>query len=152
VSGLLIIGYDGSIEAGHAIDAAAWIVRATNAVVANVWHPAVVATSALPLAAAAVPPSEHEDAALETAARRIADEGVRRASAAGFRARPELRCGQAADVGDVLEALAEKYDADLIVIGRRDSSRLEAAVFGSTSKDAVRQSRRPVLVVPYRRD
>jgi nucleotide-binding universal stress UspA family protein len=76
---------------------------------------------------------------------------VRRASAAGLSARPELRCGAAADVGDVLDALAEEYGADLVVVGRRDSSRLEAAVFGSTSKDAVRQSRRPVLVVPYPR-
>jgi nucleotide-binding universal stress UspA family protein len=152
MSGLLIIGYDGSEEAGHAIAAAASIVRATNAVVANVWRPAVMATSAYPHAAPAGPPSEYEDAALETAARRIADEGVRRASDAGLRARPELRCGAAADVGDVLDALAEEYDADLIVIGRRDSSWLETALFGSTSKDAVRQSRRPVLVVPYRRD
>jgi nucleotide-binding universal stress UspA family protein len=151
MNGLLIIGYDGSDEAGHAIEAAAAIVRATNAVVANVWQPAIMPVAAFSVAAAAEPLSDHEDAALESAARRIAEEGVRRASDAGFRARPELRCGAAADVGGVLHDLAEEYDADLIVVGRRDSSRLEAAVFGSTTRDVVRHARRPVLVVPRRR-
>ena len=149
MSGLLIIGYDGSDEAGHAIEAAATIARATDAIVANVWQPAVLATSAFPHAAPAEPLSEQEDAALEQAARRIADEGVQRAADAGLRARPELRCGAAGDIGDVLEAMAEEYDADLIVIGRRNSSWLESAVFGSAWKDAVRHSRRPVLVVPH---
>jgi nucleotide-binding universal stress UspA family protein len=150
MSGLLIIGYDGSHAAGHAIDAAAAIARATNAIVTNVWQPALLATSTFPHAAPAEPLPEYEDAALENAARHIADEGVQRATDAGLHARPELRCGAAGDIGDVLDALAEEYDADLIVIGRRNSSWLEAAVFGSAWKDAVRQSRRPVLVVPSR--
>jgi nucleotide-binding universal stress UspA family protein len=150
MSGLIVIGYDGSDEASYAIDAAATILRATEAVVANVWTPAVVPATAMPAAAPlSVPPSDEEEAALEKAARRVAEDGVRRASDAGLRARPELRCGAAADVGRLLGALADEYEAELIVVGRRGVSRLEAVVLGSVSNDTVREARRPVLVVPF---
>ena len=145
--GLIVIGYDGSDEAGYAIDAAATILRATDAVVANVWRPVVVAASP-PLAAATPPPSEEEEAALEAAARRTAEEGVERAAEAGLHARPETRCGEPADVGRLLGDLADEYGADLVVVGRRGLSRLEAIVLGSVSNDTVRAARRPVLVVP----
>jgi nucleotide-binding universal stress UspA family protein len=60
-----------------------------------------------------------------------------------------LRCGAAADVGRLLGALADEYEAELIVVGRRGVSRLEAVVLGSVSNDTVREARRPVLVVPF---
>lgn len=149
MSGLIVIGYDGSDEAGHAIDAAATFLRATDAVVANVWSPVVVPVTSMPLAAPATPPpSDEQDEQLELAARRVAEEGAWRAGNAGLRARPELRCGASADVGRLLGALADEYEADLVVVGRRGVSRLEAVVLGSVSNDTVREARRPVLVVP----
>jgi len=149
MSALIVIGYDGSDEARYAIDAAATILRATEAVVANVWRPAAVAATTMPLAAPATPPpSDEQDAALERAAWRVAEEGAQQASDAGLRARPELRCGVSADVGRLLGALADEYEADLVVVGRRGVSRVEAIVLGSVSNDTVRESRRPVLVVP----
>ena len=78
----------------------------------------------------------------------MAEEGVQRASDAGLHARPELRCGAAADIGRLLGALADEYDADLVTVGRRGVSRLETVVLGSVSNDTVREARRPVLVVP----
>jgi nucleotide-binding universal stress UspA family protein len=150
MSGLIVIGYDGSNEAGHAIDAAATILRATGAVVANVWRPAVVAATSTPLAAPATPlPNDEEDAALERAARSVAEEGAQRATDAGLDARPEVRCGAGADIGRLLGALADEYEADLVVVGRRGVSRLEAVVLGSVSNDTVREAGRPVLVVPF---
>lgn len=144
-----MIGYDGSDAAGYAIDAAATLLGAGEAVVANIWRPAVVPATAMPLAGPAMPPpSDEQDAELERAARRVADEGVQRASEAGLRAQPELRCGASADVGRLLGELADEYEADLIVVGRRGVSRVEAVVLGSVSNDTVRESRRPVLVVP----
>jgi nucleotide-binding universal stress UspA family protein len=149
MSGLIVIGYDGSDDARHAIDAAAAFLHATDAVVANVWRPAVVAATSMPLAAPATPPpSDEQDEALASAAERVAAEGAQRAADAGLEARAETRCGAAADIGRMLSALADEYDADLIVVGRRGVSRLEAAVLGSVSNDTVRESRRPVLVVP----
>ncbi len=94
MSGLMVIGYDGSDGARYAIDAAATILRAAEAVVANVWMPAVVTTTTMPLAAPVTPqPPDEQDAALEQAALRVAAEGAQRASDAGLRARPELRSG-----------------------------------------------------------
>ena len=145
----MVIGYDGSDGARYAIDAAATILRAAEAVVANVWMPAVVTTTTMPLAAPVTPqPPDEHDAALEQAALRVAAEGAQRASDAGLRARPELRCGASADIGRLLAALADEYEADLVVVGRRGVSRLEAVVLGSVSNDTVREARRPVLVVP----
>jgi nucleotide-binding universal stress UspA family protein len=145
--GLIVIGYDGSDEARYAIDAAATILRATDAVVANVWRPVVVAASPPP-AAPPPRPSDEEDAALEAAAWRTAGEGVDRAARAGLQARAETRCGAVADVGRLLGDLADEYDADVVVVGRRGVSRLQAIVLGSVSNDTVRAARRPVLVVP----
>lgn len=147
--GLIVIGYDGSDEARYAIDAVATILRATEAVVANVWTPVVVPATSVPLAApTTAPTSDEQDAALEQAARRVAEEGSQRASDAGLRSRPEVRCGASADIGSLLGALADEYEADLVVVGRRGVSRLEAVVLGSVSNDTVRHARRPVLVVP----
>jgi nucleotide-binding universal stress UspA family protein len=147
MTGLIIIGYDGSNEAGHAIDAAATVLRATDAVVANVWRPAEVPMTTMRLAT--TPPPEDVGEDLETAARQVAEEGVERASNAGLVARPEMRVGASADIGRVLNELADEYEADLIVVGRRDVSRVEEIVLGSVSKDTVRRSHRPVLVVPF---
>lgn len=151
MNGLIVIGYDGSEEAGHAIDVATTIVGPTEAVVVNVWTPALVTTSAAPLSpvAPALPEeAEEEETCLEEAAWRIAGEGARRASDAGLPARTDTRCGAMADVGRLLAALADEYDADFVVVGRRGVSRLHSAVLGSVSNDTVRESRRPVLVVP----
>jgi nucleotide-binding universal stress UspA family protein len=60
-----------------------------------------------------------------------------------------MRVGASAEIGRVLDELADEYEADLIVVGRRGVSRLEAIVLGSVSNDTVRESRRPVLVVPF---
>jgi nucleotide-binding universal stress UspA family protein len=147
MSGLIVIGYDGSEEAGYAIDGAATMLRATDAVVACVWSPTVIATT-VPMAAEAPMPSDADDADLEAAALRTAEQGAERAAEAGFHARAETRRGTEADVGRILAALADQYEAELVVVGRHGVSRLEAVVLGSVSNDTVRQSRRPVLVVP----
>jgi nucleotide-binding universal stress UspA family protein len=88
-------------------------------------------------------------ALLEAAAREIANAGVARARAAGLRAEPETRLG--IGVGQTAEALfdvAEQHDADLVVVGRRGMGLIRSAVLGSVSDVAVRDGRRPVLVVP----
>jgi nucleotide-binding universal stress UspA family protein len=146
--GVIVIGYDGSGPARHAIDVAAQVVRAAEAIVVNVWSPTVPMT----MPSAGPPPPAVGDPALEAAAWKIADEGVRRAADAGFAARPEIRCGAVADVGGLLAAIADERDADLVLVGRRGVSRIEAAVFGSVSQDTVRASHRPVLVVTSHSD
>lgn len=145
--GLLLIGYNGTPAARHAIETAAPVVAATEAIVVNVWSPAIDGTS-MPLGGARPPPS-HDDRVLEDAAWRSAEEGAALAAAAGLRARPEVECGTKPEIGQLLAVLADEHDADLLLVGRRRRSRLEATVFGSVSHDTVRASRRPVLVVPF---
>ncbi len=146
---LIVIGYDGSADAGHAIDAAARVIGAGTALVAHVWlHGLAGGETTLPLAAAP-PPLIEQDEQLEAAARALADEGAARARAAGLDAEPVVvRAESVGDIGRVLATLAEERGAAAIVVGRRGVSRLEAAILGSASNATVREARCPVLVVP----
>jgi nucleotide-binding universal stress UspA family protein len=148
--GLVVIGYATTPDARHAIETAAPIIAATEAIVVNVWSPATGGTS-MPPGGAGPPPLQH-DGGLEDAAWRSAKEGAALAAAAGLDARPDVECGTKPEIGQLLAALADEHDADLVLVGRRRRSRLEAAVFGSVSHDTVRASRRPVLVVPFTDD
>jgi nucleotide-binding universal stress UspA family protein len=68
---------------------------------------------------------------------------------AGLAAEADVRRGDSAgDIGAALLDAAEQHDADLVVVGRRGISRIQAVVLGSVSDAAVRDGRRPVLVVP----
>jgi nucleotide-binding universal stress UspA family protein len=51
------------------------------------------------------------------------------------------------DPADEIVAYADSIDADLVIIGSRRRGALAGALLGSVSRDVVRESRRPVLVV-----
>lgn len=146
MANVIIIGYDGSLDARRAIDAAPSLTT-HDALIVTVWHPVTpISAGAVPMAAL---PSPEADAALEEEARKIAGEGVARAEATGLRARPAVVRGEVPGrTGEILAELAEEHDAAAIVVGRRGVSRLEAVVLGSVSNATVRAARRPVLVVP----
>ena len=148
MAGLLVIGYDGSLDAKHASDAAISL-HADTALVVNVWQPALGPTeTALPLGVGAMP-APVADERVESEARRLADDGVARARQIGLAADAVVVRGTSvADVGRTLATLAEERGATAIVVGRRGISRLEAAVLGSVSNDTVRTAQRPIVVVP----
>lgn len=146
---LVIVGYDGSPDAKRAIDFAATRLDAGAARVVTVWEPGLAAAQAAPMLGAPVPPSPEVDRRLEATAREIADAGAARARAAGLPAEPETRLGTGVhQIAEALFEAAEQYDADLVVVGRRGMGLIRAAVLGSVSDAAVRDGRRPVLVVP----
>jgi nucleotide-binding universal stress UspA family protein len=149
MAGLVVIGYDGSRHARHAIELAARPLGAEAAVIVNVWHRGLAgAEVAVPPAVPTAPPL-HADADLEHRAQQVADEGAALARDAGLIAETEVRPG--ASVGDIAAGLievAEQRDADFIVVGRRGMSRLRAVVLGSVSEATVRDASRPVVVVP----
>jgi nucleotide-binding universal stress UspA family protein len=153
MTGLIVIGYDGSSDARHAVAFAAAAVRAETALVVNVWQPALATAPPMAQPGVALPPTSEEERQLEVAAHRIAEEGAALARDAGLGAEPEVRGG--AGVGEVAAALhdvADQREADLLVVGRRGMSRLRAALLGSVADAAVRDGRHPVLVVSSRAD
>lgn len=76
-------------------------------------------------------------AALDEAALLAADHGIDVTT--------EVLAGNPADE---IVAYADSIDADMIVIGSRGRGAIAGALLGSVSRDVLRESRRPVIVVP----
>jgi nucleotide-binding universal stress UspA family protein len=119
--------------------------------VVTVWHLPIAAVDT-PMAPADEPTaiSRDEQVEVEDAARRTVDEGVRLARSGDLNAQPRL--ARAAGAGGAARALldvAEERGADVVVVGRRSVSRIKAMVLGSFSDAALKDGRRPVLVVPH---
>ena len=146
---LVLIGYDGSPESGRAIGIAATALDAEQAVVVNVWHDSALLAGGAPVVSEAAASIAVREAQLERSAFEVASEGASRARALGLPAIPEA-CGATnhAEIGHVLVGLAVTRGAGLVVVGRSGGSLVREAVLGSVSGAAVRDGRRPVLVVP----
>jgi nucleotide-binding universal stress UspA family protein len=145
----IVIGYDGSEEARHAIATASRVLYADCALIVNVWHDPAVAAVSVPAAVPPPFPSPKHEAELERAARACAAEGAEQAQAAGLDAFIAVRRGGGpGDIARVIHEVADGYEADLIVVGHRHASRIESALFGSVANSCVREERRPVLVIP----
>jgi nucleotide-binding universal stress UspA family protein len=71
-------------------------------------------------------------------------DGVRQC---GVAVRTELRDGNPVQV---LLAVADEVDADLIVVGSRGFGGFPTLLLGSTSTQLAQHSRRPVVIVPRR--
>src|SRR5690242_11929950 len=114
---MILIGYDGSLDAENAIDSAARLFPGNEVLVLTVWEgfSTVVARSASGLGSMALD-FEEIDAASRGKARARAQEGVTRAQAAGLDAR-----AREAQVGlgtwqTILE-IARREGAEAIVLG-----------------------------------
>lgn len=122
--------------------------------IVTAWH-LPVATEMTPVPPTGIPraPSLEDEREFERRGRQTAEEGAARAGAAGLDAEPSLqRAVSTGDIARVLFDVAEEHDADLVVVGRRGMSRLKSVVLGSVSDAAVRDGRRPVLIVPSSED
>lgn len=141
----VLICYDGSEDAGRAIDVAATLLASTTAVVLDV---APTMTGAEHVAAIASPvsgPAAFHDSnqadALERAGR-----GAERARHAGFRAKARGLVAPSRWEGIV--AVADEVEAAVIVLGSRSLSGLGELARGSVSHQVAEHARRPVLLVP----
>jgi nucleotide-binding universal stress UspA family protein len=147
---MILISYDGSTDAQAALDHAARLMPGASATVLTVWEPERDYDGGhgpgLGLAGVYVPEPEVE-AAREQAARAHAEEGAQRATAAGLVAEPRTaprRDGIARTVLDV----AEKLDADVVVLGTRGRGGMASFLLGSVSHAVLQQADRAVMVVP----
>ena len=147
IRAMVLLCYDGSEDALHAIEAAGELLTG-DAIVVTIWQPFVYAMSAYGAASMAAPADTSEiDLQLETAAKRTATEGGERAQAEGFAAESETVAATGPVWNAVLE-FADERDAAVIVLGSRGLSGFKSFMLGSVSHGIAQHARRPVLVVP----
>ena len=147
----VLLCFDGSPNAAHAIATAANVLAVRSAVVVTVWEPvttwepydpgAVISGGLGRLAASAL---GLDEIASEVAQERL-EQGLELARVAGFEPTGRLARGKTwraiCDLGDEL-------DAAVIVLGTRGLTRVKSALLGSVSGAVSAQAGRPVLVVP----
>jgi nucleotide-binding universal stress UspA family protein len=145
-NGPVLIAYDGSDDARHAIETAGELFAGRKAIVLHVWSPVALIASRYG-AMVALPASS--DQQIEDAALTISAEGVAIASEAGLDARPEsAECTDWGTWHAILDA-ADEYEASVIVIGARGLSSFKSFVLGSVSHGVAQHAHRAVLVVPH---
>ena len=141
----LLLCYDGSEDAMHAIAEAASLLSGRDALVLAVWQDAK-AMPAFAWAAGPVPVVEEIFVAARNGAQRVAEEGSQLAVEAGFAAEP-LVAEAGGPVWDAVVRVAEERDVAAIVMGSRGLSGVRSMLLGSVSSGVVHHASRPVLVV-----
>jgi nucleotide-binding universal stress UspA family protein len=137
---MVLIAYDGSVQANHAITIAGSLLRGGRAHVLHVWEPLSDLSG---LALSGVVPDEDE----ESRAREIAQAGAALARLEGFDADAEaVRSG--GHPARTIEEVAERIEPDLIVLGSRGLHGLQAVLKGSVSRHVGSHVSSPVLIVP----
>ena len=146
-----VIGYDGSPAAAAAIDAGARLFPGAHGYVTYLRVPPFASEQVRKRLWAQARNIDDliaaEDREGEREARRITAMGVTLARAAGWDAEPRLERTYAAE-GTAIAQIAEKLDADVVVVAARGLGGTDA-VLGSVSDMVVHYCPRPVLVVPH---
>lgn len=153
---MILVCYDGSADAGAAIDRVAELMPGAEANVLTIWEPFIDAmarnggsmgmgfgmTSGYGLA-----DTDSIDATTRDEASKTAFRGAERATKAGLvaGARAESRDG---DIAGTILSVAAQVDAGVIVLGTRGHGSVKAWLLGSVSHAVVQQADRAVLVVP----
>jgi len=140
----ILICYDGSDGARHAIDAAAALLGPRRAVVLDLGPPLTAAESYAALSPV-VPGAAFEELN-QAAALERAQAGAELARGAGFDA--EARGGIAAPTWQGVVDVADELDAAVIVLGSRGLTGARELLEGSLSHEVAEHAGRPVLIVP----
>lgn len=145
---MILIAYDGSIDAQAAIDRAGELLSGQPVTVLTVWEEFidVVARTG---AGAPIGEVDYErlDRSSEDQARRRAEEGAERATRAGLK--PQARAGVRQNtIAATILAQADEVGASVIVVGTRGLTGLKSLFLGSVSHGVLQNADRPVLVVP----
>ena len=136
--GTIVVGTDGSKASNAAVAEAIDLARRLDAKL-------IVAAVRPPVPDYLGEPLYQERLSEDLArARRALDEARRLVEQAGVEAEYELLEG---DPAKEVAKLAEKRDADLVVVGTRGIGAVAGSLLGSVSAGVVRRSHRPVVVV-----
>jgi nucleotide-binding universal stress UspA family protein len=141
--GPILLCYDGSDNAGRAIEVAAGLLTGRRAVVLDV-GPTLTAAESL-ATISLVPGGAFEDLNTDDALAR-AKAGAERAREAGFDAEP--RATLSTPTWEGILDVADELDAAVIVLGSRGLSGAREALLGSVSHEVAGHAHRPVLIVP----
>jgi nucleotide-binding universal stress UspA family protein len=145
--GPLLLCYDGSDDAKHAIEHAGKLFAGRHALVLTVWQPTILGGLGWAAASAGSTASFVElDRVAAERAGRVAAEGARIADESGLEAEPVV--GEA--VGPIWEAIvetADRHDAATIVMGSRGLTGLRSILLGSVSSAVVHHSNRPTMII-----
>ena len=145
--GPLLLCYDGSDDARHAIQRAGELLPGRRALVVSVRQPTAALDSVAVLGATGgmVNVIEIERISVE-AGGRVAGDGVRIAQAAGFDAEP-ITVQATGPVWETIVDLADRHDAATIVMGSRGLTGLRSMLLGSVSSAVVHHADRPTLII-----
>lgn len=145
--GPLLLCYDGSDAAAHAIERAGLLFRGRNALVVTVWQPTALGSLAWSGATASMDSFVELDRTAAEAGGRVACEGVRIAQEAGLDAEP-VAVEATGPVWESILEIADRGDAATIVMGSRGLTGLRAVLLGSVSSAVVHRADRPTLIIP----
>jgi nucleotide-binding universal stress UspA family protein len=155
-SGPIVIGYDGSAAAEHAVREAGELLRGRPALVVVVWKQGLgFELLELPTATIGLPPAQIDirtafeiDEAMQERAQRLAQKGAGLARKAGLEA-DGLAVADDVDVpvSETIVKVARERDAPAIVVGAHGHGPAAEVILGSTTRDVVRHAPCPVLVV-----
>jgi nucleotide-binding universal stress UspA family protein len=150
--GPLLIGYDGSEHAKHAIRSAARLLTVRDALVVTVWQPTSdVGAFAWYGAGPNVVNFAELDRAGAEAGGRVAEEGAQIAREVGLRAE-SVAIEATPPVWKTIVETADLHDAAAIVIGSRGLTGLRSMLLGSVSNAVVHHTDRPTLVIHHAGD
>lgn len=144
----ILLCYDGSASAKHAIAVAASSLARHRGLLLHVWRePVVVLTDSFSDPRPAGPPLATLERSAVERATEIVDEGQRFAAALGWDVETHLEPATEA-VGDAIVRVTRALDAELVVVGTHGRTAAQRDLLGSVSKVVLERSPRPVLVVP----
>jgi nucleotide-binding universal stress UspA family protein len=151
----ILIAYDGSPSADHAIREAGGLLAGRRALVVVVYMQGIgFELEELPSVTIAAPPAPLDiraaldvDQELAERSQMLAGHGEGLAREAGFEAEA-LAVADDADmpVAETIVTVAREQSAAAIVVGAHGHSRLSEVVLGSTSRDVIRRAPCPVVV------
>jgi nucleotide-binding universal stress UspA family protein len=152
--GPVIIGFDGTRVAQHALNETAPLLASREVLVVVVWEagrafdlselPSLVLDS--PVATLDLRSAFEADRAAYEAALSLAEKGAQLAKNAGMRAEG-LAVADELSVADTLVRLAQERDARAVVVGAHSHRRLSELLLGTTSRGVIDKAPCPVVVV-----
>jgi nucleotide-binding universal stress UspA family protein len=148
---LVLIAYDGSDNADHAIAVAGTLFPGAAAEVVHAWEPMSNAFASAGVYVVTYDDAPDEVDAEHDAAVAIVRRGVAAAQAAGFDARGVTVSGSGPLWSAIVDR-AEELRPRLVVMGTRGLTGLRSALSGSVSHHVTSHASVPVLTVPLRGD